>query len=773
MNPFLRPALIPAIAAALALQAEELKVGNNAAAQPRSAAEQQRSFVLPQGFSIELVASEETGVPKPVSIAFDDSGRLWAVTATGYPRDNEPDIWNRPGQDRVVVIDRPLGPGPHTARTFADGMVIPMSVLPHRNGALVAQGPEILFLSDDDGDGRADSRRVLVSGFGVQDTHTMPHQLERVPGNWVAFSQGVLNTGTAVTASGKRVNFDRTVVARMRPDGSDLVITGTGLNNIWAWAQARNGRVFFHEANDFGYGIVPFEEDTTYPSFIKRLVHPDSPYHPPTTPNLTLGGTGFSGLAIADDREGTFPAPWQGMFFVANPITRRINAVTARLGQDGVHHFTQQPDLVSTDDEFFRPIAVRFGPDGCLYIVDWYNRIISHNEIARDHPARDKTRGRIWRVRHTSQNRRTAPDVAAAPQAQLLRHLQSASTWEMRAAWHQIAARDARDLIPALVSLASQTQTPNDVRIHVIWCLEELGHFDAPLWRTLVSHADADVRHEAVRALGTLNPPMSVLFPLLETRASEPSFRVRWEVIRRLRDRADQLSEDQLAWLNRWRTQPDLKNTVKGWDRDYLAPGGTYESVFQNLLIQMAGERYRGTVPAPVSSRWTGSIARVPARSADETARINDRLRQLITQVDSTKQFNAAEGRARFEATCAVCHPTGRGGGGFAPSLAGSRNRSTEAILTSILDPARAVEGAFRVFRVETSDGETTDGFFGDEAAEALTLRFPGTPSRSIPVKSIRKAGYVDGSSMMPEGLLNGMTDSQIIDLVRHVQSLE
>jgi hypothetical protein len=251
------------------------------------------------------------------------------------------------------------------------------------------------------------------------------------------------------------------------------------------------------------------------------------------------------------------------MFFVANPITRRINAVTARLGQDGVHHFTQQPDLVSTDDEFFRPIAVRFGPDGCLYIVDWYNRIISHNEIARDHPARDKTRGRIWRVRHTSQNRRTAPDVAAAPQAQLLRHLQSASTWEMRAAWHQIAARDARDLIPALVSLASQTQTPNDVRIHVIWCLEELGHFDAPLWRTLVSHADADVRHEAVRALGTLNPPMSVLFPLLETRAGEPSFRVRWEVIRRLRDRADQLSADQLAWLNRWRTQPDLKNTVK------------------------------------------------------------------------------------------------------------------------------------------------------------------------------------------------------------------
>ena len=329
-------AVVAVVLAARFALAQELKQGNNAAAQPRTPAEQQASFTVPPGFSVELVASEETGLPKPINIAFDDAGRMWSMTATEYPRDQDPAVWQTAGKDRVVVFDQPLAPGPHAARTFADGMVMPMSVLPYRNGAIVAQGSEMLFLEDTDGDGQANRRSVLLHGFGVQDTHTLPHQLEFLQGNWIVFSQGVLNNGTAVTATGKQVNFDKTVVARFRADGSDLEVIGAGLNNIWCWAQDRTGHVFLHEANDLGYSLVHFERDTTYPSFIKRLVHPDSPYHPPTAPNLSLGGTGFSGLAISDDREGSFPNPWHNVIFVANPITRKINTVSATRGTNGV-----------------------------------------------------------------------------------------------------------------------------------------------------------------------------------------------------------------------------------------------------------------------------------------------------------------------------------------------------------------------------------------------------------------------------------------------------
>ncbi len=752
---------------------EELKKGNHAAAEPRAPEAQRRSFVLPEGFEIELVASEETGVAKPVTIAFDDSGRLWSVTATEYPRDNDPGAWGRPGKDRVVVIDRPAGPGPHVARVFADGLVLPMGVLPQGRGAVVAHGPEIVFLDDRDGDGRADAKTVLLRGFGTQDTHTMPHQLEWMPGNWIAFSQGVLNTGTAVTTTGASVNFDRTVVARFRPDGSELRIIGTGLNNIWSWVQDRGGRVFFHEANDFGYAIVPFEEDTTYPSFIERRVHPDAPYHPPTTPNLSLGGTGLSGLALSDDREGSFPPPWHGMFFVANPITRRINTVSATLGPDGVHRFEQRPDLVATDDEFFRPIAVRFGPDGCLYVVDWYNRIISHNEIARDHPARDKTRGRIWRVRHRSMARRDVPDVAAASEAELLRHLRSPGTWESRAAWHQVVSRAARSLVPELGKTVANRARPSDERILAWWCLEGLGAWDEGLGRSMLASEDADVRHEAVRSLAAFRPPVGRVMALLRPLAGEPTFRVRLEVLRVLRERASELSAGDMDWVEAWRRGHDPGKKVKGWDREYLAPGGTYEAAFQDLLVQMVRERRDGVVRTAVASRFSGVLGTSPRRTVPEVRRIDERVRALAKVVDDAATPDLARGRTLFGARCGACHAVRRTDPGFAPALAGSRNRNTEGVLMAVLDPARAVEGVFRQFRVELRDGEAVDGFMGGETPEAVTLRFAGGASRVIAATDIVRAGYIDGTSAMPEELLEGLDDSQVTDLVRYVLSLE
>jgi putative membrane-bound dehydrogenase-like protein len=754
------------------LVAEELKTGNNAAAQAKSPAEEQASFRLPPGFSIELVASEETGLPKPVTVAFDDSGRLWSVTATEYPRDQDPGVWTRPGADRVVVVDHPERPGPQVARTFADGMVLPLGVLPYGRGAVVAQGPEMLLLEDTDGDGRADSRKVLLKGFGIQDTHTLPHQLEHLPGGWIVFSQGVLNTGNAVTTTGKSVNFDRTVVARFRPDGSDLEILGAGLNNIWSWVQDRTGRVFFHEANDFGYSLVPFEQDTTYPSFIRRLVHPASPYHPPTAPNLNLGGTGFSGLALSDDRSGSFPDPWHGVFFVANPITRRINTVSATLGADGVHRFEQKPDLVSTDDDFFRPVALRFGPDGCLYIVDWYNRIISHNEIDRNHPARDKTRGRVWRVRHQGQVRRGIPDVAAAPTSRLLRHLRAPSTWEMRAAWHQIVQRRALELAPGLVDLARSRKTPTDLRIHALWCLEGLGRFDAALWQTLLADPSEEIRFEAVRSLTTLRPPLGTAFPLLRGLSGEPTHRVRAEVLRFFRQHPETPSSAHLDWLRQWKAAPDLTRTVKGWDRDYLEPGAVYQGAFRNLLLRMVEEKVLGTVPTPQSARFTGAIRTAPPRPEAERREIAERIRTLTATVDATQDTDIERGRKRFENLCAGCHSIRNDGAGFGPSLSGSRNRTTEAILTALLDPSQAVEGVFRPFQIETADGGTVQGFFGEETPDSLTLRFPGGRKEVVPLQSVKQAGYVDGRSVMPEGLLDGLDARAVADLVRYLRSI-
>lgn len=733
-----------------------IKAGNDLAAEPQSPEKQLADFSVPDGFKIELVASEITGIPKPTSIAFDDAGRLWATTAVEYPRDMDPEIWKKPGRDKIVVIDSPHLPYPQPVRTFADGMMMPMSVLPYADGAFVAQGPEIFFLDDENGDGKADRKNVLLKGFGVQDTHTMPHQLYRSPGGRITFSQGVLNNGTITDASGRSHVFDRTLIATINPRGTDLQITGVGMNNIWAWAQSRTGRVFIHEANDFGFSLVEFEEDSSYPSFRKSLIHPDAPMHPQTATGLDLGGTGFSGIAICDDRAGSFPAPWHGRFFVANPILGKINSASGDLGDDDVWSFTKQQDLVTCNDPMFRPVAITFGPDGCLYIVDWYNRIISHNEVARDHPGRDKERGRIWRIRHTGQPQATVPDFTKIQTAELPAVLKSDSTWAMRAAWHQIAQRQDKSVIPELVSMLSDSQTPVDVKIHALWSLEELRGFDTELWAYLLKQTDRDLRRESVRALSSLRVPPSVAAPLLAALANEKSWSVRYEILRYFRRASDATIPD---WLQTWSNEVPVKTDRPG------ELNGTYQHAFQNFLMKMAETKTQ--LPVMPGSQWNNVIEHHSAASDPKavTVRIAE-VKTALPKADPTK------GQALTKGICLTCHAIGGEGVGFAPPLDGSSKRDLDGLITAIIDPNAAMESVFRSFRIVTKDGVMLEGFNQGETAKEITLAMMGGAKLLTPIDKIKTAGYIEGKSVMPD-ITGGLPVDQIADIIAYLRTVK
>ena len=749
------------------LPAETIKEGNALNAQPRSAADQRAAFTVPEGFVMELVASEETGLPKPAMTVFDDAGRLWSVTATEYPRDKEPGIWQQQGKDRVVVIDAPLGKGPHTPRTFASGMMMPLSVLPYGSGAFVAMGPEILFLDDKDHDGKADDRRVLVKGFGVQDTHTLPHQLTRMPGGRIVYSQGVLNDGKITDAAGRAFDFNKTLIASMKPDGTDTQIIGAGLNNIWAWAHGRSGRVFFHEANDLGFSVVPFEEDTTYPSFLTTKLHPASPMHPPTAEGLNLGGTGFSGMAICDDKSGSYPAPWQGLLYVANPILGKINAVSASLGADGVWTFQKQADLVTCADPMFRPIAITFGPDGCLYITDWYNRIISHNEVARDHPARDKERGRVWRVRHASQPAPPTLDMTRVPTPELPAHLAADRTWEVRAAWHQLGQRQARETVPALVALLTSPTSATDTMVHALWALEDLGHFDAALWKQLLAHPSPDLRREAIRALSSLRVPEDAAFALLQPLASEPTWTVRYEILRFFRRAAGPVQPAHTAWLRRWSDSPAPQTKVNGWGGSYLALGGSYERSFQDFLLLLAETKSGAALVA--QSQWDHALSSEPALTAAQSSQIARRHTAVKAAFPAA---NPAEGRTLVESICLTCHAIAGQGVGFAPPLDGSASRDPDGLLMAIIAPNEAAENVFQLYHIVKKDGTVVEGFKRSEDASEITLLLMGGAPVKVPLTEIKTAGYRQGRSMMPD-LTAGMTETQVASIAAYLRTVK
>jgi hypothetical protein len=201
---------------------------------PLSPQSERASLRIPAGFELELVLSEPHA-RKVVDVNFDDAGRMWAVTASEYPVDGNEDsraaeLYAAGGRDTVLVVDRPWEGTCTSPRVFADGLAMPMAVLPLEDRAIVQHGSEILALVDDDGDGRADRREVLLSGFGIEDSHLLPHRFFRAPDGWIYMAQGAFNSSLVLDRSGRSTRFDQCKIGRFRIDGSRFEVIGTGLN---------------------------------------------------------------------------------------------------------------------------------------------------------------------------------------------------------------------------------------------------------------------------------------------------------------------------------------------------------------------------------------------------------------------------------------------------------------------------------------------------------------------------------------------------------------
>ncbi len=527
----------------LLVQLKDISITELPASNGAQSPEQERaSFTLPAGYSAELVASEEQGVSKPITVTWDRHGRMWTMTALEYPVDaNENDaitreLYRHGGKDTVQVFDEPNGPSPQTPRVFADGQAIPLGLLPLADGVLVQHGPEIRRYHDDNGDGKADGFEVVLEGFGVQDSHLFPHQFERTPGDWIYLAQGAFNYSKVRRPAGLKfadgsaaVEFNNCKLARFRADGSAFEPLTGGPNNIWGLAISRNGETFVQEANDLGYPVAEFAPGTHYPTGSGTKLRDDAPILPASTPNEPMGGTGLSGLALAEDTGSPF-AKNQGdgeVFYVANPITSKIQIVTLTRDSSGHPHYQKGADFMLSNDPWFRPISAHFGPDGCLYVVDWYNKIISHNEVPRTHPDRDKTRGRIWRIRHESQKPVPRVDLAKSNDARLIELLGGGNALVATQAWQELADRKSVGLTQLLEPLVTDSTKLLPKRLGALWALEGLQRVTPPLLVKLANAREPEFRHEAVRIAGEDSLPETDFLAVVSALGDEAHFRVR------------------------------------------------------------------------------------------------------------------------------------------------------------------------------------------------------------------------------------------------------
>jgi len=602
------------------LLAKKTHSGRVAANSPE---EELAGFTVPEGFVVELVASEKDGIVNPIDLTFDDAGRLWTQTARMYPLDPVKDIkWNvllrlmdnpaeqdknpefkrikdlyqgkTKGEDSILVLSQ-LGKGEILqVNEFAAGLTIPQSILPYKDGVFVAQGSEFFFLKDTNNDGKADERIPVLTGFGFTDTHTMAHSLVRGPGGWVHFSQGALNKGEIkAVASGESTRIDYSKIARFSLDGNHVELVGSGLNNIWGFQLRGNGEWYLTEANDFGHSINPAEPGTGFTGIGNEKIRPYQPFMP-VLHKFRVGGTGISGFAFSEDVSGGFPAEWRDVAILANPITSSINCVKIVRNPDGTVTAKHLPDLLTSTDDWFRPVNIEFGPDGCLYIADWYNKIVSHNELPTTHPDRDKSHGRIWRIRPKGQTPSVVPNLYKVPAGELVEHLKSPFLGVKRAAWHQIADRPAKEvegLVPALRTLAADEAQESTTRIHALWSLESMKRYDGPLMASLLASEDDALQREAIRSLAHLGLKPEQVAAKVTVFIDSPNVKLRSQAIRTL-DELNAASAETIDVLVSF-CRPTLPGN---------ALGGAYERSFERYLARKALEKYPEELTAYLSS---------------------------------------------------------------------------------------------------------------------------------------------------------------------------
>lgn len=481
------------------------------------------TFIVPDGFEVNLYASDPL-IAKPIHMNFDAQGRLWIASSEVYPQ-IEP---GQPATDKILVVEDANGDGVADKTTvFADDLLIPTGIEIGDGGVYVGASTELLHLTDTDRDGKADNKRVVLSGFGTEDTHHILHSLRWGPEGFLYMNQSIYIHSHIETPWGvKRLNAGGHW--QFRPETLQLEVLDRGLVNSWGLVFDNFGSTFATDGAG-GEGINYIVPGASYltaygsPRILKGL-NPGSPKH--------------CGLEIVDGRH--LPDDWQGSLLTNDFRGHRVVRFTVKEQGSGFVSI-EQPDVIKSDHVAFRPIDVKQGPDGAIYIADWYNPIIQHGEVDFYDPRRDRVHGRIWRVSHQKNAKVEPPKLVDANIADLLKQLESPERYTRHFAKRVLKERalheGQKDEILAGLnqwsnSLDNSSALYSRHRLEALWMYQALDVVEPELLEWSLQSDDHNLRAAATRVLGHWLPrvPKSVEYLTILVVDKHP--RVRLEAAR-------------------------------------------------------------------------------------------------------------------------------------------------------------------------------------------------------------------------------------------------
>lgn len=484
-----------------------------------------KAMTVPEGFKVELVASEPM-IVNPVAMTFDERGRVWITESLEYPR-SSPGV----GKDRVKTLEDTDGDGAMDKMTvFAEGLNIPSGIAVGHGGVWVANAPDLLFLQDTDGDGKADKQEVVVTGFGRTDTHELPNSLTWGPDGWLYGLNGVFNfSHVFYSKENKNYKADHAgwkftcAMFRIHPRTREFQIFCEGTSNPWGIAFDNEGSAFISACViDHLWHLV----ETGY-------YHRQGGPYPPYTWKIESivkhkhQKAAYCGLTFFDS--DAYPEQYREKLYMGNIHGNCINS--DKLQRDGSTYFaTPEPDFLTANDAWFMPVAQKTGPDGCLYILDWYDQYHCYQDARRDPNGIERAKGRLYRVRYKDSPRAPKFDLAKETDEQLIERLKSPNVYFRDAAQRLLSERNNKATNAGLQKLTLNETETRKSRMHALWALMGTGSLSVETLTKFMTDRDPLLRAWGFRAAGNQGTNFDGLNALLFNCMHDESADVRLQV---------------------------------------------------------------------------------------------------------------------------------------------------------------------------------------------------------------------------------------------------
>jgi putative heme-binding domain-containing protein len=455
-----------------------------------SPAEAIRKMQVPPGFHVELVAAEPD-IVNPVAMTFDERGRIWITESLEYPRQSA-----GPGRDRIKILESTRGDGKYDKITiFAEGLNIPSGIAVGHGGVWVANSPDILFYRIGPDGKAAGNPEVVVTGFGRSDTHELPNSLTWGPDGWLYGLNGVFNY-SHVKYRGKEYRFT-CAMFRIHPETKDFELFCEGTSNPWGIAFDTEGSAFVSAC------VIDHLWHLVQTGYYHRQ---GGPYPPFTWPIQSIvkhhhQKAAYCGIHFFDS--DAYPPEYREKLYMGNIHGNCINV--DEVVRDGSTYFGKPcPDFLTANDAWFMPVAQRTGPDGCLYILDWYDRYHCYQDAQRDPKGIDRVNGRLYRVAYKDYKAPGKLDLGKESDDQLIQQLHSPNIYyrdqAQRLLTEMLRKSSASDTSAKLQRLVNNSSLSRKARMHAVWTLIGSGAGTHKFIFELLQQQDASFRAWGVRA---------------------------------------------------------------------------------------------------------------------------------------------------------------------------------------------------------------------------------------------------------------------------------